>query len=243
MRILLISDIHANLVAFDAVLEATANEWDQIMFLGDLVGYGPEPNECVTLMQQLPHMALSGNHDWAALGRINIKTFNSNARKAMQWTQRQLSVASRDYLASLPSLRTDDHFTYAHASPRDPIWEYVDESNVAVANFSHFDTNVCFVGHTHVPCIFAMDAAQVMTRHLPRYGEPLSLAGPERLLINPGSVGQPRDTDPRAAYALLDTELATLTQYRVPYDVAETQQRMRAHKLPQALIARLQYGF
>ncbi|MCO5203708.1 MAG: metallophosphatase family protein [Anaerolineae bacterium] len=243
MRILLISDIHANLVAFEAVLEASVNQWDQVMFLGDLVGYGPEPNECVALMRQLPHVALSGNHDWAALGRIDIESFNANARQAMHWTQATLSTASYDYLAELPPLTMDSQFTYAHASPRDPVWEYVSDLETAAANFAHFETNVCFVGHTHVPVIFVLDAQQAVTAYAPVYGEPLSLAGTDRFIINPGSVGQPRDTDARAAYAVLDTDTVTLTHFRVAYDVAETQRRMIAHELPPPLIARLQYGF
>ena len=121
--------------------------------------------------------------------------------------------------------------------------EYVSDLETAAANFAHFETNVCFVGHTHVPVIFVLDAQQAVTAYAPVYGEPLSLAGTDRFIINPGSVGQPRDTDARAAYAVLDTDTVTLTHFRVAYDVAETQRRMIAHELPPPLIARLQYGF
>jgi diadenosine tetraphosphatase ApaH/serine/threonine PP2A family protein phosphatase len=243
MRYLLISDIHANLVAFEAVLKAAKDAWDEVLFLGDLVGYGPNPNECVATMQQLPHTALSGNHDWAALGRIDISTFNSNARMAMEWTQTVLSDNTRNYLDELPSRLDTELFTYVHASPRSPVWEYVSDIDVATENFGEFKTTICFFGHTHVPIVYIKrDDGKVIWR-APDYNAPFDLSGSERMLINPGSVGQPRDADPRAAYAIIDTDAMTFQQFRVEYDIEETQSRMVTLQLPPQLVARLQYGW
>jgi hypothetical protein len=126
MRFLVISDIHANLSAFEAVLAEARGQWDKIWFLGDLVGYGPDPNECIALLRQQEHLALSGNHDWAVLDRLDIYSFNPDARAAIGWTQSALTNENRDYLAGLPTMVTEgDHFTLAHASPRHPVWEYI----------------------------------------------------------------------------------------------------------------------
>lgn len=245
MRLLIISDIHANLTALQAVLEDAGNQaWEQIWCLGDVVGYGPDPNECVALLQSFPnHISLSGNHDWAVLNRLDINNFNVEARQAIHWTQAQLTPESHAYLDSLPSLVVvPPHFTLAHASPRQPVWEYILDANVAAANLPHFETPICLVGHTHTPVIYAYMDDQVMTR-TPLYDQPISLNIAERLIINPGSVGQPRDGDPRAAYALLDLEEMTWEHRRIAYDVAATQARMRQYDLPPRLIARLAYGW
>ncbi|MCA9941444.1 MAG: metallophosphoesterase family protein [Anaerolineales bacterium] len=243
MRLLIISDIHANLTALEAVLTDAQGAWDQVWCLGDVVGYGPDPNECVTLLQSLPHISLSGNHDWAVLDRLDINTFNPEARQAIGWTQDQLTPESRAYLEELPSLIfIEPIFTLAHASPRQPVWEYILDAATAAVNFNHFETSNCLVGHTHVPIIYALRDDRVTTR-APLYGQPFTLNESERLIINPGSVGQPRDADPRAAYALLDLERMTWEHRRVGYDIDATQERMRRHNLPQRLITRLAYGW
>jgi diadenosine tetraphosphatase ApaH/serine/threonine PP2A family protein phosphatase len=242
MRILVLSDIHANVTAFEAVLADAAGDWDQLWCLGDVVGYGPDPNECVALLQEQPHVALCGNHDWASLGRVDLDIFNPIARSAIEWTRRQLTDASRTYLESLEPLRVEHPFTLAHASPREPIWEYITDARVARANMAHFDTPYCLVGHTHVPVIFYQQDSEEIDMQRPSYGRARPLDG-GRYIINPGGVGQPRDGDPRAAYAILDTDALTWEHRRVAYDVLETQSRMADHKLPAPLVARLQYGY
>ncbi len=241
MRYLIISDIHANLVALEAVL-ADAPAFDQVWCLGDWVGYGPNPNECVERMQDFPHISLAGNHDWAALGKLDLRNFNTDAREANLWTQSELKPAVREYLQSLPTYLVKDSFHLAHASPREPVWEYILDAGVAYANFAHFSTTVCLVGHTHIPIIFELDEQrQRCDTWIPPLPETMPL-GSRRVIINPGSVGQPRDGDPRASYAILDTELGQWSFRRVPYPVEITQERMRARGLPRRLIERLELG-
>ena len=243
MRILIISDIHANLAAFEAVLDEADENWDKIWCLGDIIGYGPDPNECVARLREHEHLSLSGNHDWAVLEKLDISSFNQDARTAIQWARDTITDETRDYLKTLPPmLQPDETFTLAHGSPRQPVWEYILDEGTAAVNFSYFDTPYCLVGHTHSPVIFEqIDAIRVMP-YAPIYDQPLQLEE-ARLIINTGSVGQPRDSDPRAAYAFLDTETLTWTFHRVAYDIKWTQQRMRNHKLPNRLIQRLERGW
>ena len=156
MHYLVLSDIHANLVALETVL-ADAPDFDKIWCLGDLVGYGPNPNECIERIQEYDHVCLAGNHDWAALGKLDLRSFNTDARTANQWTQKELVPSAREYLDTLPTCAEQDGFYMAHASPKEPVWEYVLDTNVAYANFAHFPTPICLVGHTHVPIIFELD--------------------------------------------------------------------------------------
>lgn len=242
MRYLVISDIHANLMAFEAVLQDAGNEWDRVWCLGDIVGYGPDPNECAQRLQQYDHVSLSGNHDWAVLGKLDIESFNSEARAALRWTQETISAETQAFLAQLPPLTEETPFTLAHGSPRQPVWEYILDERSAAENFHYFDTPYCLVGHSHVPFVFKEIEDGKSRSALPQYGEPIAL-GEQRLIINPGSVGQPRDSDPRAAYALLDGKAMTWEHRRVPYDIAETQDRMRKVGMPFRLVARLELGW
>lgn len=243
MRILVISDIHANLVAFETVLADAAGKWDKIYCLGDVIGYGPNPNECVELLREHEHICLTGNHDWAALGKLDIKDFNPEATKAVRWTQKMLTEQNRVFLDGIPPKRTEGDFTLVHASPSQPVWEYIGDVETAVANFPHFDTPYCLNGHTHVPILYAEDAnGRGATAVNATYNHTIHLEG-IRVFINPGSVGQPRDGDPRAAYGLLDTEAHTWEFHRVSYPIHKTQQQMRQAKLPEPLILRLEYGW
>ncbi len=242
MTTLLLSDIHANLVALEAVLADADGQYDQVWFLGDLVGYGPQPNECVERLRALSPLALSGNHDWAVLGKIDTDEFNPEARMVVNWTRRMLTADNLAYLRTLPPLHVEPPFTLAHASPRHPVWEYILDLPTAMDNFGHFDTPCCLVGHTHVPAVFALDeAAGELNFFLVEHGDVIDLSR-HRLIVNPGGVGQPRDGDPRAAYALLDTEAMTLEFRRVAYDVVATQLLMREHNMPRRLIKRLAQG-
>jgi predicted phosphodiesterase len=241
MRILVISDIHANLPAFQAVLEDAKGKWDQIWCLGDLIGYGPHPNECVTLLREYDHISLSGNHDWAVMGRIDINTFNKEAKRVVEWTRQNITQETMAYLQTLPSILIKPPFTLAHASPRQPVWEYILDAYTAAINFDYFDTPYCLVGHTHVPIIFE----EMKNNEIGVFAPALSpqVLNGHRRIINPGSVGQPRDTDPRASYALLNTDTLTWEYCRVPYPIAETQKAMRDAGLPKRLIKRLEYGW
>lgn len=242
MRVLILSDIHANLVALEAVL-AAADSVDAIWSLGDIVGYGPKPGECINRVIELqPAASLIGNHDWAAIGRLQLDEFNPAARFATYWTTAQLSTAQMRYLEELPNRIIEDDWMLVHASPRHPIWEYVYTARVARENFELFDAPVCFLGHTHVQLYISEEAAiQGRPPLQPLDGDQLAVDG-TRFIVNPGSVGQPRDNNPDAAFALYDTETSIVTFRRVPYDIEETQAQMDAVGLPRPLITRLALG-
>jgi predicted phosphodiesterase len=241
MAILIISDIHANLAAFEAVLADAAGQWETIWCLGDTIGYGPNPNECVDLLREQEHISLSGNHDWAVLGKLDINSFNDEAQFAVRWTQSVLREDVQTYLESLPTTLLKEPFTLVHASPRQPVWEYILDAYTAAVNFSYFDTPYCLVGHTHVPGAFVQEEKHIYVRQ-PDYSHPQPLPE-DRRIINPGSVGQPRDSDPRAAYGLLDPEAMTWEYRRVEYPVEQTQEQMREIGMPEKLITRLTYGW
>ena len=243
MRILIFSDIHSNLAALEAVLEAVNKQgYDRVWCLGDVVGYGPDPNDCVTEVRNLEALCIAGNHDWAALGKIPLEDFNHDAQRASRWTRDRLTPESVSYLEKQPQMWVEGNFTLAHGSPRHPIWEYIQLPSVAAANFAYFETPYCLVGHSHVPVIFrALDEQQV-EMFFPPLDVPLAL-GEERLIINPGSVGQPRDGDPRASYVLWDEEAGTLQFHRVEYPIDRTQTRMMEADLPPRLAARLAFGW
>jgi diadenosine tetraphosphatase ApaH/serine/threonine PP2A family protein phosphatase len=244
MRYLVLSDIHGNLQAFEAVL-ADAPSGLPVWCLGDVVGYGPNPDECVALLRRLDHVCVVGNHDWAVINRADAQEFNPDAQRSLYWTEKQLTSASKAYLQSLPVSLVVGEFTLVHGSPREPIWEYILYPPIARLNFAHFATPYCFVGHTHVPTIFHLYAED--NQHLCEMKQ-LAEDGPrrlgeERLIINPGSVGQPRDGDVRASYAILDTDTMTFEYRRVFYDVEKTQELMKKADLPSRNITRLSYGW
>lgn len=244
MKILLISDVHANLVALDSVLNAFQDtDIADIWSLGDIVGYGPRPCECVERVRGLtPNVSIIGNHDWAAIGRLDLNDFNPVARYASYWTTMKLSADHIQYLESLPNRMIEDDWTIVHGSPQHPIWEYVYNARIAAINFGFFDTRICFLGHTHIQLYITESAAlNNIQPTQPRDGEVIDVSQ-ERIIINPGSVGQPRDGDPRAGCAVFDTEAMTVAFHRVPYDVAETQRQLEAEGLPESLIMRLSMG-
>ncbi|HNT76313.1 MAG TPA: metallophosphoesterase family protein [Anaerolineae bacterium] len=242
MRYVVISDIHGNFPALQAVL-AHAQPFDAIMCLGDIVGYGPNPNECIERIREFEYVAIAGNHDWGAIGRADLYIFNNDARQALYWTRQELTPDNTTFLTELPkTLRVGEKVLLAHGSPREPIWEYLVDMRSAKENFMKYDFELCLVGHTHLPMMFEWEAEVEQSRiFLPDLESPLSLEG-RRMIINPGSVGQPRDGNPQASYAILDTETWTWMPRRVPYAVEITQERMRARDLPVRLIDRLAMG-
>jgi diadenosine tetraphosphatase ApaH/serine/threonine PP2A family protein phosphatase len=242
MKYLIIADIHSNLEAFEAVLEDAHNHggFGHAWCLGDVVGYGPDPSACISLLKTLDPVCVCGNHDLAAVGKIDIGDFNSDAARANRWTSGRLSGDDRDFLLGMPEVLVLDDFTLVHGSPRLPLWEYIAHAFTASDNFSCFDTKYCLVGHTHVPFVFEQDEILVNGGQM-RNGDTLKL-GERRLIINPGGVGQPRDGDPRAGYAIYDSEEHALCHYRVAYDIGATQARMEKEGLPRYLVNRLGEG-
>jgi predicted phosphodiesterase len=239
MRIVVLSDIHSNLVALDAVL-SSAGTVDAIWQLGDVVGYGPDPDRVVARLRELGTIGVRGNHDAAAAGGPEIDWFNPDARSAMEWTRGTIRPETRAWLAELPEQRIEGEFTLVHGSPRDPTWEYVTSLPVARANLAVLTTRHGLHGHTHVPICWRENDGRVEAIS-PGNGSSLDLDD-RPVLLNPGSVGQPRDGDAAAAYMLLDTDARRCTWTRVSYDVAAVQKAMTAAGLPERLVARLSYG-
>jgi diadenosine tetraphosphatase ApaH/serine/threonine PP2A family protein phosphatase len=243
MRYAILADIHSNLNAFEAVLRdlEARGGFDVIWCLGDIVGYGPDPHECVELLQKYEHICVAGNHDWAAVNRIDVSHFNPDAAVANRWTGENITENDKEYLEFLPPSLNESDFTLVHGSPREPIWEYMLSVDVANDNFNVFTTPYCLIGHSHIPLFFENIDGTVILQKFP--DNAVVLLGDNRLVINPGSVGQPRDHDPRASYALYDSEKGVIHHYRVDYDIAATQEKMREKKLPDFLIERLEYGW
>jgi len=243
MRYAIIADIHSNLAAFQAVLEDIEHQGGtgKLWCLGDVVGYGPDPHQCIELLRQTDHVCVAGNHDWAAINKIDTATFNPDAAAACHWTAQQLNPADKEYLEKLHLVIEEGDFTLVHGSPREPIWEYLISTGIARENSTYFKSQFCLVGHSHVPLVFSYDNKGGCSygQFLPNVGLAL---GKNRLIINPGGVGQPRDGDPRASYAIYDDETGRIRLYRVPYDISSTQDRMVARGLPMRLVARLGRG-
>jgi predicted phosphodiesterase len=241
MRIAVISDIHANLHALQAVLVAIAREdVDEIWCLGDLVGYGPRPNECVARVREHAAVCLAGNHDLAVVERVDLGLFMGPAGAAARWTQGVLDEDARSFLLALQPTARGEDVALAHGSPRDPVWEYVLSEPAAEAAFAATTEPLVLVGHSHVALAIALDehgvsggTAEEGTEVELRHG---------RHLLNPGSVGQPRDGDPRAAWLVIDTSAARATFRRTGYPIELTQSEMRERGLPEVLAARLAHG-
>ena len=243
MRIAILSDIHANLPAFEAVLRDAEDHGplDALWCLGDTVGYGPHPNECIALLRRYQHVAVVGNHDMAACGRMGTEEFNEGAAAAARWTGEQLTDDARSYLRELPPVITEELFTLVHGSLRQPEWEYLLSGEQALVQFDLQRTPYSLVGHSHLPFI-CRERSRVPPGLQPAADRDRVELGTERLILNPGSVGQPRDGDPRASYALYDSDEAIVGFRRVEYDIAATQTAMEATGLPRWLSERLSYG-
>ena len=236
MRLGLLSDVHANLVALEAVLAAMPAV-DGLWVLGDSVGYGPDPSDVLALLRERGALLVAGNHDRAVATGEGLDAFNGIAAEAARLHRAWLTAEERDLLGSLATVERPDGVTLVHGSLRDPLWEYVWDTRTAYASLAVAETELSCNGHTHVPAVFSLDGDRV-TSTLGR--GVIRLSG--RVLVNPGSVGQPRDRDPDAAWALLDTEARTVEFMRTAYDVAETQRRIRARGLPGFLADRLASG-
>ena len=246
MRALIVSDIHSNLEAFEAVLtDADAGGgYDAVWFLGDLVGYAADPGACIERLRGLPHLAIAGNHDHAVTGKLNPDLFNGAARAAALWTADVLTNDELGYLAGLPEVRIVGEFTHVHGSLRDPVMEYLISEPAALATFALMETPFCLVGHSHYPIVWT-EHEQGADVALLDSGAPLALRAGRRVIVNPGSVGQPRDGDWRASYLVYDDDAGyagVLEHRRVEYDIAAAQRKIRAAGLPGSLADRLGRG-
>jgi predicted phosphodiesterase len=240
VRIAVISDVHSNLAALEAVLSGIdAAPPDEIWCLGDVVGYGPRPNECCEIVESRADICLGGNHDLAVRGTIDLDEFRGDAAVAARWTRDILSDSARAFLGRLEPQGERDGVALYHGSARDPVWEYVLSDESAAATLAISPRPLVLVGHSHV-ALEVEWREDVLTGGLAPDGTRVDARG--RVLLNPGSVGQPRDGEPRAAYLVLDRDEETATFHRVDYDIERTQAEMRAAGLPEPLSARLARG-
>jgi predicted phosphodiesterase len=242
MKVAVISDIHANLQALEAVLDAIGeSEAQELWCLGDLVGYGGDPDPCVGLIAGHAAVCLGGNHDMAVVGKLPFEDFSRGASLAAQWTREVIAPDSLAFLASLQPQASEDHIGLYHASPRNPEWEYVLSALLANLCMDVQSERIALIGHSHVALSFTRYEGETATGEPRREGTELDISRGEWLL-NPGSVGQPRDGDPRAAWLLLDLDEHRASFMRTPYDIAGAAGAIRAAHLPDSLAERLQYG-
>lgn len=242
MRVAIVSDIHANRQALEAVLEQIrAAACDAVWCLGDVVGYGADPDACTDLVREQADICLAGNHDLAVIGGIPIADFSDVARRAAEWTEGVITSDTRIFLESLESSDVQEVVSLYHASPRDPVWEYVLSPLQAELSFDVAPQRVSVVGHTHVALAFHRFDGEGATGETRHEGDELDISA-GHWLLNPGSVGQPRDGDPRAAWLELDTEAWTATWRRAEYDIEGAAWAIRAARLPDALAERLSFG-
>jgi diadenosine tetraphosphatase ApaH/serine/threonine PP2A family protein phosphatase len=239
VRVAVLSDVHSNLHALEAVLaEVEAGGFDQVWCLGDVVGYGPRPNECVALVGERAGICLAGNHDLVVLGKISLAAFAGEAAAAAEWTRTVLDQESREFLAAREPQAAVPGAELFHGSPRDPVWDYVLSTESGRRALAATTAPLILVGHSHVALELGGDGADL--RQAP--GGTTVALGDSRHLLNPGSVGQPRDGDPRAAWLEIDNASGRATFRRTTYPVDQTQVEMRALHLPEILAARLEHG-
>ncbi|WP_053228028.1 metallophosphoesterase family protein [Spirochaeta cellobiosiphila] len=224
MRYLVVSDIHSNYEAFSTVINTTKGSWDKILCLGDITGYGPNPNECIQLLLNYPHIAISGNHDAAITGKLSIDSFNLYAQQAVNINRKLLSSDGKDYLLQLEPVYDDNSATYVHGGLNNPLMEYILTEQSIASNYLNMPHNRLFYGHTHVPVIFAYNNNTLEgTKGTPKIW---TLHKTSKYMINPGSVGQPRDRDSRASFGIWDRDNSTWEFKKVQYDIRTTQQKM-----------------
>jgi putative phosphoesterase len=221
MRYGIVADIHGNLEALEAVLRQLEGKINQIVCLGDIVGYGPNPNECCEILRKRNIPSVAGNHEKATAGELELTCFNKNAAAAIRWTQKEILSENLEYIKGLPLTLDFPGFEIVHGSLKDPAKEYLTNLSEALPTFELMKKPLLFVGHTH---------------------RPLNLEREGKKIINPGSVGQPRDGDPRAAYIIYDDKTGEAQLFRINYDIEAVQNKMKAADLPQFLIERLAFG-
>jgi diadenosine tetraphosphatase ApaH/serine/threonine PP2A family protein phosphatase len=235
------SDVHANLEALKAcIIDFRGEKLDKVFFLGDAVGYGPYPDECVKLIGEVAEVKLMGNHDYAALGLMETDYFNQYAAESMGWTKSSISRRTIEIMSDFELQHQLGDILLVHASPREPeLWHYILDMEDATESFNFFTQKICMVGHTHRPYVVYKDKSSetVLSKQTEE-----TLEEERRYLVNIGSVGQPRDGDPRSCYLIYDTELGTIKHKRVAYNIKATQKDMAKIGLPEYLIERLAVG-
>jgi len=238
VKFAVVSDIHGNLEAFQTTLDYLhQHHISKIICLGDLVGYGPNPNECVELAQKHCTVTVMGNHDHAVLGLTDIDYFNEYARAAVLWTRRSLHRYLKGYLENLPMTYEENDFLFVHSSPVDPSeWYYIFSEAEARQNFKAVPNRVIFIGHSHVPVVFSLEKGRLFEQHLR-----LDIEN-DRYIINVGSVGQPRDGDPRSSFTIVDDQSKTVEYVRLEYPVEKTHQKILDAGLPYFLARRILVG-
>ena len=242
MRFCIIADVHGNLEALLAVSEkikSYGKNIDKIMCLGDIVGYGADPSECIRITSEISDVILAGNHDFAVCELTSIEDFNTYAKKAVLWSRQQLDKKEIDFLKGLPFTHSERDMDFAHSSLHRPeSWRYLSGTPDTYIDFQIMEKNLLFVGHTHVPVIFENSGVQVKRINLPE----LTLDPEKKYIINPGSVGQPRDRDPKASFAIFDSGIKSVETIRVEYDIEKAQEKILNAGLPEVLATRLSYG-
>lgn len=240
MRYAVFSDVHSNLEAFEAVLkEFKGLNIDRYLFLGDIVGYGADPKKCIQLLKQLDTLSVAGNHDWAAVGMTDIDYFNEAARAAVLWTRENIAESDRLFLSGLELVKSEKKCRIVHGTLSHPEeFDYMVDGYRAMKTFYLLGEKICFVGHSHVPGVFTEDEEKIS------YQEPavLRLEENKRYIVNDGSVGQPRDSDPRACFCVYDEEALKIEFKRVAYDISAAQKKILAGGLPRTLAERLKAG-
>jgi diadenosine tetraphosphatase ApaH/serine/threonine PP2A family protein phosphatase len=241
MKYALLSDIHSNLEAFQAVVQDCVKEKvDDVFFLGDIVGYGADPGRCIEILQELTTHVIAGNHDWAAVGLTETGYFNPVAKTAIEWTAGKITSRQQTFLAQLPLTRNYPRITLVHATPHQPeAWDYMLSLQEAAHSFNYCDQHICFIGHSHTPITFVEDQEGKISV-LP--DTTFTLKDSHRYIINLGSVGQPRDGNPQAAYGIYTADDARFILKRMPYTIERAQEKIIAAGLPPFLASRLAEG-
>jgi len=244
LRVAVIADIHANLAALEACLDSIDEAGvDEVWCLGDVVGYGPDPNACAELVRERCSLCLAGNHDLAVLGELEVEAFSESAAAAVTWTKDVIGETALEFLGGLEPAGQRDGVDLCHASPRDPIWEYVLTREQAGECLDVQSERICLIGHSHVALFFTRaDGERGNVRGAQAADGSLIDVSAGRWLVNPGSVGQPRDGDPRAAWLALDADAGTALFQRVPYEIEKTAEAITAAGLPKPLADRLFLG-
>jgi diadenosine tetraphosphatase ApaH/serine/threonine PP2A family protein phosphatase len=237
----IISDIHSNLEAFLTVLDQL-KKVDQLINLGDIVGYGPNPNECVEKVKELNIPTVAGNHDKAVTGELDFTWFNPRAKEAVYWTQRTIFQENLEYLKKLPAAMEGNDFQAVHGSLKSPLEEYITCLVDAIPTFEKMTKKLCFVGHSHSPLFIARTAEGNYDGRTLNDGDEILVDDYEKVIINVGGVGQPRDGDPRASFGTYNSKTKIFTLHRIEYDIKAVQEKMKSAKLPQSLIDRLSFG-
>ena len=237
----IISDIHANLEAFETVLRHLKGS-QQIICLGDVIGYGPDPNECLDLIKKYNILTVCGNHERSIVDHQLQRWFNKNAQAAIGWAEAQLTVENRSFIELMPQIIEQDDFHCVHGSLRDPASEYVTSIAEAQPTFAKMTKPLCFVGHSHKPLFIAKKTDGNYDGRELKDDDEVLIDNYEQVIINVGAVGQPRDGDPRASFGVYNTKTKLFSLHRVEYDIKAVQSKMKRAKLPSSLIERLEFG-